>query len=1193
MIQSRTEEFDNQPEFDFVAEGSRATAFGDPAGATTLKPSYTRLEAGAQIVRDNIHWTADFDGVTRVSYAFRSTYADTTPLSFTRLDEAQINQVNLALQSWSDVANIVFERAGFGTTGETAYSDNATMLFANYNSGKSDGSAAYAYYPGSTAVSSLSGDVWINQFASGSNTLGYLSYGNLVITHEIGHAIGLQHPGRYNASASSNITYSGYAEYVEDTRQYTIMSYFDSYYTNASPGMYSAAPLVDDIVAVQRLYGANMSTRTGNTTYGFNSNADRDWFSSTSNGVAREVVFAVWDAGGNDTFDFSGYSSNQIINLNVGQFSNIGGLIGNVTIAPNVTIENAIGGSGNDVIFGNSADNRLFGSNGNDYFFGGAGNDYIDGGSGFDYVNYSDVTTNIEIDLALTIAQALGAAGIDTLISIEGVVGGSGNDALKGDANANYIDGGIGSDTLTGRAGDDTYIVDSSGDVVVELASEGVDVVWSAINYTIGANVENLTLTGASAINGTGNSLDNVIKGNDAANTLDGGTGNDTMVGNGGNDTYFVDSTSDTITELASGGDDIVRTSATYTLSENVETLVLLGSNSINGTGNSGSNLILGNSGDNVLSGGSGNDFLFGGNGNDYLDGGADTDFAIYSDALAGVSINLALMIAQNTGGAGTDTLVNVEGVYGTIYDDVLKGNDLANILVGDAGNDVISGGLGDDYLDGGSGTDTLSFEFSTRGVQAFLYYTGVWNTGEGNDQFLNFENAIGSAYDDVIYANSTGGTISGAAGSDVLGLYFANSRVTVLDGGSGVDTAAFNFEVNADLRNLSTQYSSGSAFRFVSIENLNGSGFSDNLTGDDGANTLDGGSGNDTLYGGGGNDTLMGGDGNDRLEGGTGVDRLDGGAGDDTISWDATDDLVSVLGGSGVDVLVFSGGSAPTSFDLTAHGFELAENRLTDTGANAWASNVTSYDSAWRTNFITVVNDNGSYSVLDYDQLGAFNWATNFNEYDAAGRLDVNVTAYDNGITAAYDFDQASSFNWVNNWNQYAANGALDINVTTFDNGTVTSNDFDQDSAFNWSSNWIQNDAAGHLDLNVTVFDNSVTSAYDYDQENTFNWVSNWNQYASGGALQTNVTVFDNGTRTVNEFDLASAFDWSTTWTRYDAAGKVDLNIVKFDNGNTAVIDYDQANEYSWASIWQLYDPNGNVIGYQGITDSGGIFGP
>ncbi|WP_196491995.1 M10 family metallopeptidase C-terminal domain-containing protein, partial [Pseudomonas fluorescens] len=149
---------------------------------------------------------------------------------------------------------------------------------------------------------------------------------------------------------------------------------------------YASGPLIDDIAAIQKLYGANFNTRATDTTYGFNSNTGRDFLRATSN--ADKLVFSVWDGGGNDTLDFSGFTQNQKINLTATSFSDVGGLVGNVSIAKGVTIENAFGGSGNDLIIGNQVANTIKGGAGNDLIYGGGGADQLWGGAGSDTFVY-------------------------------------------------------------------------------------------------------------------------------------------------------------------------------------------------------------------------------------------------------------------------------------------------------------------------------------------------------------------------------------------------------------------------------------------------------------------------------------------------------------------------------------------------------------------------------------------------------------------------------------------------------------------------------------------------------------------------------------------------------------------------------------------------------------------------------------
>ncbi|HWW25796.1 MAG TPA: M10 family metallopeptidase C-terminal domain-containing protein, partial [Caulobacter sp.] len=473
------------------------------------KPSLTIDQAGLHLVGGEPGWSSALGVAYTVSYAFRSTAPSEMPSDtgeFSRFNAAQIAQAELALLAWSDEANITFVRVGSGTSGEGAYSNSASILMANYATGEA-GAAAFGNYPGDPTFSSESGDVWVNSTFGYNRAPAQGNYGGLVLVHELGHAIGLSHPGNYNAEDGVDITYAHDAEYYEDSLQYTVMSYFDEAETGADyHGAYAASPMLDDISAAQKEYGVNTTTRTGDTVYGFNSTADRPWFLASS--LTSELIFAAWDAGGDDTFDFSGFHNAQTIDLREGNFSSVGGLVGNVAVAKGAAIENAIGGSGVDTIIGNALSNHLHGGN-----------------------------------------------GADSLSGLDG---------------ADILDGGADIDTLIGGLGDDTYVLDTTIDVILETASAGWDAVYVAASYTLGANLEALTLQGAAA-NGYGNDLANALYGNASGNylnggggddylsagggadILDGGTGGDILDGGSGDDSYGVDSVFDSIREAVNG----------------------------------------------------------------------------------------------------------------------------------------------------------------------------------------------------------------------------------------------------------------------------------------------------------------------------------------------------------------------------------------------------------------------------------------------------------------------------------------------------------------------------------------------------------------------------------------------------------------------------------------------------------------
>lgn len=308
-------------------------------------------------------------------------------------------------------------------------------------------------------------------------------------------------------------------------------------------------------------------------------------------------------------------------------------------------------------------------------------------------------------------------------------------DTLVGSAGNDTLDGDLGADTMTGGDGNDIYVVDNAFDSVVETnnSPSQIDTVQASVSWTLGANLENLVLTGVSAIDGTGNDLRNFITGNAASNVIDGAAGADSMSGGDGSDTYYVDDAGDNVietnSEKMSGGVDSVHSSlATYTLTSNVENLYLDGNAAANGIGNALDNTLFAGAGDNVLDGRDGNDTVS------------------FERALAGITVTLSTSAQQNTVGSGLDSVKNIENLTGSVYADTLSGNSGANVLNGGAGDDTLVGGAGNDRLIGGQGTDTL-----TGGTGADTYVFGSLSemgTGVLRDVISSFKSAEGDQLD-------------------------------------------------------------------------------------------------------------------------------------------------------------------------------------------------------------------------------------------------------------------------------------------------------------------------------------------------------------------------------------------------------------------------------------------------------------
>ncbi|TWI69187.1 reprolysin-like metallo-peptidase family M12B [Pseudoduganella lurida] len=369
--------------------------------------------------------TLTYSFLTRVPAGASSEDAN----GFAAMSTVQQAAVRDALAQWASVANITFI--------ETAANAGSLQFGTNAQTG----SSGYAYLP-EQGVSSLT--MYLNNKGAYNSVYTAGSYGPTVLIHEIGHLLGLKHPGDYDSSG--NVIDGPFLPAATDNGDYTQMSYNDPTAYSVTH-KYATTVMLYDIQAIQYLYGANLSYHTGNDTYSYMGNATSQ---------------CIWDAGGSDTIDFSACLGATIINLNAGTFSETARGLNNISIAYNVTIENAIAGAGGSTIYANAAGNTLTGGAGADTFYEGAGSDRISGGGGLDTVVFSRSFGSYAVSHAGDVFTVSGD-GTDTLSGIERLVfsdrtlttaalaqaytGTAGNDLLAAGTVA-IIDGAAGIDTV-------------------------------------------------------------------------------------------------------------------------------------------------------------------------------------------------------------------------------------------------------------------------------------------------------------------------------------------------------------------------------------------------------------------------------------------------------------------------------------------------------------------------------------------------------------------------------------------------------------------------------------------------------------------------------------------------------------------------------------------------------------------------
>ena len=542
---------------------------------------------------------------------------------------------------------------------------------------------------------------------------------------------------------------------------------------------------------------------------------------------------------------------------------------------------------GNDLVMAGLGNDTAYGGDGNDELRGEGGDDYLGGGEGDDTLLGGDESDTLE-----------GGAGNDKLYGGDARTIYGQNTSLYG---SNYLYGGDGNDELYGGGGDDHLYPGPGNDTVDGGVSDNYRTASDSHNNSIDYSYGYVNTSSGVVVNLANGTATDPDGGHDTLRNINGVTGtenDDTLIGNDdlntqNNSTYL----------YGRGGNDVLQGGSAWAWLD-------------------------GDEGDDTLTLGGGGGYLSGGRGNDVLKGGTGFDtayFSFYHYGSSGPGLTITLLApgtgltyqSVSDGQGGTDQLYdNIEGLYGSYFNDVLTGNSVANIFNSWEGDDTVTGGGGNDTVYGGGGTDTAIYAGISAGYQITNTYSYVFqgvgyaqwqvtdiNLADGDDgsdsvwtgsngdgtELLQFADgtflitAVGTPDGDLIYGGSNSDTLNAGGGNDQI---FAGGGDDSVHGGSGNDT-------------------------------LNGEGGDDFLEGDDGDDVIFGGAGNDyivgdsglgddLLYGEAGDDTLIGHAGNDLLSGDSGNDSLDGGEDDDVLIGGVGND--TLVGGDGNDTAAFSG---------------------------------------------------------------------------------------------------------------------------------------------------------------------------------------------------------------------------------------------------------------------------------------------
>lgn len=632
---------------------------------------------------------------------------------------------------YADASDVILEEVGGGYD-TTIFSANPygsflhNVMAENVEEARSNGSAVNIF--GNSAANRIVGDSWDNRLSGGDGSdVLKGSYGNDTLFGDSGNDR-LDGGDGIDSMAGG----AGNDAYVVDNSADIVSENLDEGWDVVeSTIIYTLGSNVENLT----LTGIAVIDGTGNEL----ANVLRGNSAvNTLNGLdGNDTIYA-----GDVDSAHGGNGNDTLISENIGSWSYLWGEAGDDILVGGSYSGMFAGGLGNDIITGGVGMNFIWGDD-QDMTGGGAGgNDTITGGNGYDYVIAGQGDDVV-----------YGNGGNDNLSGNQGndrLYGGVGDDSLMGGPGNDFLDGGSGADTMNGGTSDDIYIVDNLGDIVTENAGEGIDTVESRVTYTLGSNVENLTLTGTAAINGTGNELNNSLIGNSASNTLSGGVGNDTldggagadfMIGGVGDDYYVIDNAGDIVIDNAGEGtaDSVeLHLDADYTLGVEIERSYRYGSGNWTTTGNSADNYLYGGMGNDTLIGLAGNDLLWGDAGTDTLIGGAGND-RYYVESAGDVAVenaNEGVDTVYVFGSASYILAANVENGYRTFWEGSLTGNELNNSLNGSWGVDVLDGGVGADTLIGYGGNDTLG-------------------GGTGNDTYIM---GRGYAADTVIENDATAG---------------------------------------------------------------------------------------------------------------------------------------------------------------------------------------------------------------------------------------------------------------------------------------------------------------------------------------------------------------------------------------------------------------------------------------------------